>query len=146
MILQNHNQFRRKRRRLLWSNLKNLFLRLWPRNNSLMKDDQCTQLTCHHNQFNNHNKWRSKWGVNSQGSVKSRTNQFTTEKETSYMSMNHNYGGRWWGYGSWCRYTLRWWIDKDGKWPIHEGSKWTGLWKGPKSRTFTCSRFFVPTK
>jgi hypothetical protein len=51
---QNHNQFRKERRRLLRSNLKNPLLRLSLRSNSLMNVDWCIQLIYHHDQFDSH--------------------------------------------------------------------------------------------
>jgi len=39
------------------------------------------------------------WAVNTQGPIKSKTNQFTTKEETSHPLANHDYGGRQWRHG-----------------------------------------------
>jgi hypothetical protein len=48
------------------------------------------------------------WTINTQGSIESITNEFTTKEETSYPLANYGDGRRWYRHGSWYHHTSRW--------------------------------------
>lgn len=60
--------------------------------------------------------------------------------------MNHDYGERWWGHGSWCSYATRWWINKDKNVQFMEDWNEPNFEQVPNQKLLPIQKTFAPTE